>query len=137
MNWFRGKKDRKKKEKQEGEFVSGQEEFREFKGVSFKEFLHGRFLAEKQVSRHWGYVAFVVFLGVLYIGNRYQMEHLLDRQAELLNELRDLKYESITTSSELMNMSKQSEVMERVRREGIELEVLKTPPRKLEVEKID
>jgi hypothetical protein len=65
------------------------------------------------------------------------MEHLLDRQADLLQEIKELKYEAITTSSELMNMSKQSEVMERVNRAGIELEVLKTPPRKLEVEKLD
>jgi len=128
---------RKNKKKEEKEFLSGKEEFKEFKGTSFKEFLQGRFLAESQVGKHWGYLAFVVFLGVLYIGNRYQMEHLLDRQAELINELKDLKYEAITTSSELMNMSKQSEVMERVQKEGIDLEVLKTPPRKLKVEEID
>jgi hypothetical protein len=36
-----------------------------------------------------------------------------------------------------MNMSKQSEVMERVHKEGINLEVLKTPPRILEVQKIE
>ncbi|MFO8002233.1 MAG: FtsL-like putative cell division protein [Marinilabilia sp.] len=126
----------KRKKRQEGDFLSGKEEFKELKGISFKEFLHGRFLAEKGIGRHWGYLAFIVFLGVLYIGNRYQMEHLLDRQARLLDDLKDLKYEAITTSSELMNMSKQSEVMERVQKEGIELEVLKTPPRKLEVKKI-
>ena len=127
----------KKKKKQEGEFLSGKEEFKEFKGTSFKEFLQGRFLAESHVGKYWGYLAFLVFLGVLYIGNRYQMEHLLDRQADLIHELKDLKYEAITTSSELMNMSKQSEVMERVQEEGIDLKVLKTPPRKLEVEELD
>ncbi len=119
------------------EFVSGKEEFKELKGISFKDYLYGRFLADRSVGQHWGYLAFLVFLGVLYIGNRYQMEHLLDRQADLLHELKGLKYEAITTSSELMNMSKQSEVMERVNRAGIELEVLKTPPRTLEVEKLD
>jgi len=127
----------KKKKKPEGEFVSGKEEFREFKATSFKEFLQGRFLAEKQMGKYWGYLAFLVFLGVLYIGNRYQMEHLLDRQADLLDDLKDLKYEAITTSSELMNISKQSEVIKRVHKEGIDLEVLKTPPRKLEVKELD
>jgi len=128
---------KKKRRKDTGEFVSGQEEFKELKGISFKEFLYGRFLAGRSVGQHWGYLAFLVFLGVLYIGNRYQMEHLMDQQADLLHDLKELKYEAITTSSELMNMSKQSEVMERVNRAGIELEVLKTPPRKLEVEKLD
>ncbi|WP_010663116.1 FtsL-like putative cell division protein [Marinilabilia salmonicolor] len=127
----------KKSKTGETDFLPGKEEFRELKGISFKEFLYGRFLAGKSVGQHWGFLAFLVFLGVLYIGNRYQMEHLLDRQAELLQEIKELKYEAITTSSELMNMSKQSEVMERVNRAGIELEVLKTPPRKLEVEELD
>lgn len=126
-----------KKKKQEGEFLSGNEEFRELKGISFKEFLHGRFLAGNNLGQHWSYLAFIVFLGVLYIGNRYQMEHLLDRQANLLKDLKELKYEAITTSSELMNMSKQSEVMERVHEAGIELEVLKNPPRKLKVKSLD
>jgi hypothetical protein len=125
-----------KRKKQEGEFLSGKEEFKELKGISFKEFLHGRFLSEKRIGQHWGFLAFIVFLGVLYIGNRYQMEHLLERQATLSKELKELKYEAITTSSELMNMSKQSEVMERVHKAGIDLEVLKTPPRKLKVKKI-
>jgi hypothetical protein len=127
----------KKSKNGENDFLSGKEEFRELKGISFKEFLYGRFLAGRSVGQHWGFLAFLVFLGVLYIGNRYQMERLLDRQADLLQEIKELKYEAITTSSELMNMSKQSEVMERVNRAGIELEVLKTPPRKLEVEKLD
>jgi hypothetical protein len=128
---------KKKGQKDTDEFLSGKEEFKELKGISFKEFLYGRFLANRSVGQHWGYLAFLVFLGVIYIGNRYQMEHLLDQQADLLHDLKELKYEAITTSSELMNMSKQSEVMERVNRAGIELEVLKTPPRKLEVEKLD
>ncbi len=126
----------RKSKKQEGEFLTGKEEFKELKGISFKEFLQGRFLVGAGFDQHWGFLAFIVFMGVLYIGNRYQTEHLLDRQSRLINELKDLKYEAITTSSELMNMSKQSEVMERVQNSGIELEVLKTPPRKIVVRKI-
>ncbi|MGQ1890894.1 FtsL-like putative cell division protein [Thermophagus sp. OGC60D27] len=128
---------RSKKKPGEAEFLTGKEEFKELKGISFKEFLHGRFLAGKELGRHWGFMTFIVFLAFLYIGNRYQMEHLLDRQADLMKELKELKYEAITTSSELMNMSKQSEVMERVRKAGINLEVLKTPPRILKVEKME
>ncbi|WP_016777635.1 FtsL-like putative cell division protein [Anaerophaga thermohalophila] len=130
--WFKSKQ-----KTRENEFLSGKEEFNELKGISFKEFLHGRFLAGKGLGQHWGFMTFIVFLAVLYIGNRYQMEHLLDRQADLMYELKELKYEAITTSSELMNMSKQSEVMERVHEAGIELEVLKTPPRILKVKKIE
>jgi len=132
MKWFGSKK-----KSGEADFLTGKEEFKELKGISFKEFLHGRFLAGKELGRHWGFMTFIVFLAFLYIGNRYQMEHLLDRQADLLKELKELKYEAITTSSELMNMSKQSEVMERVHQAGINLEVLKRPPRILKVEEME
>lgn len=119
------------------EFLYGKEEFQELKGISLKDFLNGRFFARAGIMYQWPFMVFAVFLAILYIGNRYQMESLLDEQARLLKELKSLKYEAITTSSELMNMSKQSEVMQRVREAGIELEVLKTPPRKLQVSKVE
>ncbi len=124
------------KRKSSNEFLHGKEELQELKGFSAKELLTGRFFARAGIARQWPYMGFLVFLAILYIGNRYHVEGLLDQQARLLKELKELKYEAITTSSELMNMSKQSEVMSRVRKAGIELEVLKTPPRKLEVKKI-
>ena len=52
----------------------------------------------------------------------------------LTAELQDLKYEAITTSSELMQMSRQSEVVRRVQEAGLGLEVLKTPPGILKVD---
>ena len=125
------------KKKRTDDFIPGSEDIQDLKGFSVKDLLNGHVFAREGISRYWPYVGFLVFLAILYIGNRYHVESLLDRQAQLLKELKELKYEAITTSSELMNMSKQSEVVTRVRKAGIELEVLKTPPRKLEVKKIE
>jgi hypothetical protein len=70
-----------------------------------------------------------VLLAFIYINNHYALEKLLKRQVALNKEVQELQYEAITTSSELMQMSRQSEVIRRVEAAGLELEVLKTPPR--------
>jgi hypothetical protein len=123
------------KKKGGDDFLHGNEEIQELKGFSIKDLLNGHLFSRLGTTRQWPLFGFMVFLAILYIGNRYHVEGLLDEQARLQKELKELKYEAITTSSELMNMSKQSEVVTRVRKAGIELDVLKTPPRKLEVKK--
>jgi hypothetical protein len=85
--------------------------------------------------KQWPYFVFVVILAFIYINNHYAVEKLLKEQVGLNRELQELKYEAITTSSELMQMSRQSEVVSKVNDAGLELEVLKSPPRLLRVEK--
>ena len=79
------------------------------------------------------YFCFLLFLGFLYITNHLCVESDLREIAELTNEIKELRYESISTSSELMNMSKQSEVIRRVEAEGLGLKELTEPPRILEM----
>lgn len=76
---------------------------------------------------------FLLFLGFLYITNHLYVESNLREIAELNNEIKELRYESISTSSDLMNMSKQSEVIRRVEAEGLKLKELTEPPRILKV----
>ncbi len=74
-------------------------------------------------------IATVAILMLAYIVNHLRIEGQLRTISELQNEVKELRYESITTSSELMNMSKQSEVIRRVEAEGLELKELTEPPR--------
>ncbi|PTN26388.1 FtsL-like putative cell division protein, partial [Desulfonatronum sp. SC1] len=85
-------------------------------------------------TKHWPYLLFLVLLAFIYINNHYSVEKLLKEQVALTAETQDLKYEAITTSSDLMQMSRQSEVVRRVQEAGLGLEVLKTPPRVLKVD---
>ncbi len=78
--------------------------------------------------------ALVVVLTVLYIINRLNIEDRLRRISELTDEVKELRYEAITTSSELMNMSKQSEVLRRIEAEGLDLKELTEPPRILKID---
>ncbi|MDG5800954.1 FtsL-like putative cell division protein [Marinilabiliaceae bacterium ANBcel2] len=124
-----------KKRKKKNEFQSGKEVQNEIKGYSLKDFVSGRVINQQTLVKHAPYFFFLVFLAFIYINNHYGVEKLLKDQVELNRELEDLKYEAITTSSELMQMSRQSEVVKRVNDADIGLEVLKTPPRVVMVEK--
>ena len=107
----------------------------ETKSFSFKEFLNGKVLDNKFLRKNWKYILFLVFLAFIYINNHFKVEALLKEHMTLTKELKDLKYESITISSELMKKSKQSEVVRKVQEAGIGLEVLTTPPNTIKVDK--
>lgn len=78
---------------------------------------------------------FLLFIGVLifiYITNHLDTEKQLRRINDLNTEIKEMRYEHITTQSQLMNMSKQSEVLRRVEAEGLQLKELTEPPRIIE-----
>jgi hypothetical protein len=105
------------------------------KKITLRDIINGGFFSKNSLSNHWPFLVFAVFLTMIYISNHYAVEKLLKEQVALNYELKELKYEAITTSSELMQMSRQSEVLTKVEQAGLGLEVLKTPPRILKVEK--
>ncbi|MBR6250538.1 MAG: hypothetical protein IKR17_05005 [Bacteroidales bacterium] len=74
----------------------------------------------------------LVFFVFIYITNHLWVERDLRKVADLSKEIKELRYEQITTSAELMNMSKQSEVIRRVEAEELGLHELTEPPRIIE-----
>ncbi len=102
-------------------------------GLSIRYYLNGQVLNNEMLRNNRKYFFFLVFLAFVYINNHYSVEALLKEHLVLTREVKELKYEAITTSSELMQMSKQSEVVRRVNDAGLDLDVLTTPPRVLNV----
>jgi len=92
------------------------------------EILKGRFSVMGMMASPQ-YMAFCILLLILYITHNNCVERDLRRVSELKTELKDLRYQAITSSSELMNMSKQSEVARRINAEGLQLHELTEPPR--------
>lgn len=74
-------------------------------------------------------LALAVVLMFIYITNGLDAESQSKRISDLTNEVKELQYEQISTQSDLMNISKQSEVLRRVKSEGLGLEELTEPPR--------
>lgn len=96
-----------------------------------RELLSGTMISEKLILNNLGYISFVTFLLAVYIGNRFNAEKVIRESAKLQREVKDLKAESLSISSDLMHSSRQSEVYRLVREKGLNLEELKTPPFKL------
>lgn len=94
--------------------------------------LDGSFLTKENVTDNIPYLAFLFALGVLYISNSYYAEKNLRDNAKLTRQLKELKSEFITVRSELMFVSKQSEVAKAVSQKGLYESVV--PPKKIIVE---
>jgi cell division protein FtsL len=103
-------------------------------GSFVKEVLSGT-IPEKFILKNLVYISFVTLLGAIYIGNRFHAEKITRETTKLIREVKDLKAESLSTSADLMYISKQSEVYRLVRENGLNLEELKTPPYRLLVNK--
>lgn len=97
--------------------------------TGFKDILSGRFLSRDNVTSALPFIFFLTFLGICYIANGYQAEKLIRQLYNTNNELKELRSEYITTKSELMYISKQSQVAKATEEMG--LKELTSPPKKI------
>jgi hypothetical protein len=104
-------------------------------GSFIKELLSGSMVSEKIILKNLGYISLITLLTAIYIGNRFHAEKITRESTKLQREVKDLRAESLSTSADLMSLSKQSEVFSMVREKGLNLEELKSPPFKLLVDK--
>jgi hypothetical protein len=123
-----------KKEKDIEEFVDVKPESTDPKKISLKEWFDGSIITREAFSKQLPYILFVSFLAVIYIGNRYHAEKVVRDLDKIQQEVKDLRAESITTASELMIMSRQSEVVKLVQKEGLELKESLVPPKKIKAD---
>lgn len=121
--------------KKYNDFIKPSEELKETSSGSVKDFIDGSILSKSAVVQQLPFILFIVVLGIFYISNRYRSERVYRDMVSLEKELKDLRFEAITTASDLMYMSKQSEVVKRVKREGLDLVESREPPIKIYLEK--
>jgi hypothetical protein len=99
--------------------------------VGLKDFLTGSVLTSETVSKQLPYILFLAFLAFFYIANRYRYEKFVKQEKTLQIEVRNLRAESITTASQLMFISKQSEVAKLCEKRGLGLKESVVPPKKI------
>ncbi len=100
---------------------------------SIKDFIGGGFLTSENVIRQIPYILFLTLIAIIYIGNRYQAEKIVRESIVLNNEVKELRSEAITATSELMYISKQSEVAKLVKKKGLDLKEAVVPAKKIVV----
>lgn len=87
----------------------------------------GSLLTRDAVQRQLPFFIFVVILALTYVNNSFLYEAELKRNDKAKKELLDVKYKSLTTSRQLMEMGRRSKVQERLKAQGSKLEETRTP----------
>ncbi len=78
--------------------------------ISVKSILGGDFLMSKFMVKQIMFVMFCVLLMIIYTGNRYDSQQDIILIDSLRGRLQEVKYNVLTQSSELMNLTRQSNV---------------------------
>lgn len=99
------------------------------------DFMSGDFLAGENVVRNLPFLFFISFLALLYIANGYVAEGTVRDINKLSNEMKELRSEYITTQSELMYTTKQSELIKILNQKEMGLIESFEPPKKIVVTK--
>jgi hypothetical protein len=96
-----------------------------------RELLDGTILVRGNVLKQLPFVLFLTLLGILYIGNRFHAERMVREISEMKTEVGNLRSEEITITSELMNISRPSEVAALVASKNMGLKESMVPPKKI------
>ena len=113
------------------EFTDIKKERDELKGRSIKDILNGSLITSGVILRNIGFIIWLTFLGIVYIGNSYHAEKVARRISSLQREVKDLRAESITNAAELMYVSRQSVVQQKVKNNRLEIKESVEPPFKI------
>ena len=113
------------------EFTDVKKESDELKGTTIRDILDGSLLTRGIILKNIGFIFWLTFLGIVYIGNSYHAEKIAREINILQREVKDLRAESITTAAELMYVSRQSVVQQMVRNSRLEVKESVEPPYKI------
>lgn len=104
--------------------------------ISFKSILGGDLLQSRFFRRQVMFIFFVAGLLLLYTGNRYSSQQDIITIDSLKVRLQQERYNVLTQSSELLNLSRQSNIEQQLRLFGDSaLANPTTPPYEIEVKK--
>ena len=117
------------KEKKNIEFDQSIEE--KEKSLSFRDLLDGNVLTRKAVLKQTRFILLLVLIAFLSIANRNHAEKTVIHLNRLQSDVKELRARSISTSSELVQISRQSEVKHLVNTYQLGLEENLEPPKKL------
>ncbi|HET7732476.1 MAG TPA: FtsL-like putative cell division protein [Paludibacter sp.] len=110
------------------EAIIGSEDLSDIKSSSVRDILNGNILTKRFFQKQYGLILLVAVLAFLYVDNRYYCETQLAKEIELKKKIQDVKYESLTISAELMQISRQSNVLKMINERGVTLIRTSTPP---------
>lgn len=88
-------------------------------GRATQEVLAGKVLEKKKTFSLFPYLIFLASLAFVYIANDFALEKKVREISSLQKHLMELRYEYISVKSNLLNISKQSQLAKRLENMGI------------------
>jgi len=101
------------------------------KSLSFRDLLDGNVLTRKSVLRQSRFILLLVLIAFFSIANRNHAEKTVIQLNRLQSDVKEMRAKSISISSDLVRISRQSEVVRLVNRYKLGLEENLEPPNKL------
>ncbi len=101
------------------------------KSLSFRDLVDGNVLTRKVVLKQSRFILLLVLIAFFSIANRNHAEKTVIRLNRLQSDVKEMRSKSISTSSELVRISRQSEVIRLVNRYELGLKENLEPPKKL------
>jgi cell division protein FtsL len=95
-----------------------------------KSFVHvfgGSVLTEGVFVRNLRFIITLLFIMFIFISYRYSVLRKMAEVESLERQLKDAKYEALSISAELTKASRQSEIEQRIAKEGLDLKVSDQP----------
>ena len=105
------------------------------KGFTIRGVLNGRFFESEWFRSNRVLLLMIFFLLFINITVKYKSEKVIREMTALEDSLIELRSRSISIAADVIKMSRQSVIIERVKKNGIDLETSKEPPRKIYVDK--
>ncbi|MCD6346839.1 MAG: hypothetical protein J7L96_05395 [Bacteroidales bacterium] len=124
---------RRRDNRKQPEFISPRQEIRETKRITAKELLGGGVLSREVVIRQIPFVLFLFALILFYIANQYRGDKIMNDVISLEKRMKELRTESVSTAFELMEKSKQTQVIKLIKDKGLLLEEAVVPPYKIRI----
>lgn len=84
-----------------------------------QEVLGGGVLEKERTFRMFPFLLFLAFLAFIYITNDFTLESKFREVSHLQKEVQELRYEYISVKSNLITISKQSQLAKRLKKLGI------------------
>lgn len=81
--------------------------------------LSGEVLEKERTFRMFPFLLFLAFLAFIYITNDFTLESKVRKISHLQKEVMELRYEYISVKSNLITISKQSQLAKRLKKLGI------------------
>jgi hypothetical protein len=96
--------------------------------------LDGTLLADERMIRNIPYILFLTGLAILYISNSSTAEKNRREAAALTDELKELRYQYISTKSGVMHLSNPSQISKKLKETGIKENTV--PPVKIFIQPV-